>query len=486
MKSRQAQIAVEMLFLAALIVILISGFVSLAASFLQLSVRSQNQLQAFAIAEAGVDYYRWHLSYAPFDYTDGTGEPGPYVHSYYDNQGNKIGEFSLIITPPSGNGSRVTVESTGRVFADSSITKIIKVSLAPNTLMQYNLVQNADLQVGSTTTLYGPVMANGGIDFSGYAYDPVQSAQTTFTNYFESGNKTDWGVFTPASPQDPYPPTPYPDRPDIFGGGRAIGVPAADFNGLSQVLANLQALAQANGVYASSSGAYGFDLVFSTSTTATTTITRYQLYKVTSLAPPPNGCTNESNQPGWGSWSVGNETLIASGTVPANGAFFFNDNVWVRGQIANARVNVGSAVFPDSAATWTNITVNNSLRYANFNGADSILLIAQNNINVGLMSDDTLVIDGGLIAEHGRVGRFYYKTPNSGGNSGKCAPYADRTSITTYGSIVSNAAYGFGYADGTGYEDRQLFYDVNLYNNPPSILSAAFHGFNVISWEEVR
>lgn len=490
---RKAQIAVEMLFLAAIVVVLISGFVSLAASFLQLSVRAQNKLQALAIAEAGVDYYRWHLSYAPQDYTDGTGHAGPYAHPYYDGAGNQIGQFILDITAPGFGSSQVRIQSTGKVFADGSVTKIVKVSLAPNTLMQYNLVQNDDLQVGSTTTLYGPVMANGGIDFEGFAYGIVKSAQQTFMNNFQPGNKTEWGVYTAVPPGDPQPPTPFPARPDVFSAGRTISAPAADFDGLSQVLANLQALAQNGGVYASSSGAYGFDLAFATSTAvstsspqATATITTYMLYKVTSLAPPPNGCTNTSNEPGWGSWSVGNETLIASGTVPANGAFFFNDDAWVRGHIANARIDVGSAAFPDNSATWTNLTVNNSLEYSNFDGSDSLLLIAQDNINVGLVSDDTLVIDGALIAEHGRVGRFYYQPPNNILNPNKCAPYATLTSITSYGSIVSNSAYGFGFGDGTGYQSRQLFYDINLYNNPPAILDPIFHGFNVISWEEVQ
>ena len=107
---RKAQIAVEMLFLAALVVILISGFVSLAASFLQLSVRAQNKLQAFEIAEAGIDYYRWHLSFAPQDFTDGTGHAGPYTHTYYDGNGNQIGQFVLTITPPPPGSTIVIVK----------------------------------------------------------------------------------------------------------------------------------------------------------------------------------------------------------------------------------------------------------------------------------------------------------------------------------------------------------------------------------------
>src|SRR5580692_7644023 len=88
---RRGQVAVELLFLSAVVVTLIAGFVSLAASFLQISVRSENDAQAQAIAEAGVNYYEWHLAYAPEDFQDGTGHTGPYAHTYYNKDGIDIG-----------------------------------------------------------------------------------------------------------------------------------------------------------------------------------------------------------------------------------------------------------------------------------------------------------------------------------------------------------------------------------------------------------
>src|SRR3989338_3354825 len=65
------------------------------------------------IAEAGVNYYRWHLAHNPTDYTDGTGQPGPYIHEYKDKDGNAIGSFSLAIDPPPAGTTIVTVRSTG-------------------------------------------------------------------------------------------------------------------------------------------------------------------------------------------------------------------------------------------------------------------------------------------------------------------------------------------------------------------------------------
>ena len=62
--------------------------------------------QALQIAEAGINYYQWHLAHFPTDYQDGTSHAGPYVHTYVDvDTQTTIGQYSLVITPPS-TGSR--------------------------------------------------------------------------------------------------------------------------------------------------------------------------------------------------------------------------------------------------------------------------------------------------------------------------------------------------------------------------------------------
>ena len=76
---------------------------------------------------------------------------------------------------------------------------------------------------------------------------------------------------------------------------------------------------------------------------------------------------------------------------------FFADNLWVRGTINGSRVTIASGKFPANASTYTNIIVNSSTYYSNFNGSDTIALIAQNNIIFGLMSDNNLTVDAALI-----------------------------------------------------------------------------------------
>ena len=69
--------------------------------------------RAFELAEAGIEYYRWHLAHVSDDFQDGTGGPGPYVHDFKDSSGVVIGRYSLNIAPPQSGSTVVAVESTG-------------------------------------------------------------------------------------------------------------------------------------------------------------------------------------------------------------------------------------------------------------------------------------------------------------------------------------------------------------------------------------
>ena len=133
------------------------------------------------------------------------------------------------------------------------------------------------------------------------------------------------------------------------------------------------------------------------------------------------------------------QTFLRNYPIPTNGLVFVEDHVWVEGQINTARVTIASGKFPDNSSTRTSITVNNDLLYTNYDGQDVIALIAQNNFNVGLVSEDDLRIDAALMAQNGRVGRYYY--------SSSCAisgtQYWKRLTLTLYGMIGTYQRYGF-------------------------------------------
>jgi hypothetical protein len=50
--------------------------VMLASMQYDFALRSNAYEQSLSIAEAGINYYRWHLAHSPQDYTDGTGGSG--------------------------------------------------------------------------------------------------------------------------------------------------------------------------------------------------------------------------------------------------------------------------------------------------------------------------------------------------------------------------------------------------------------------------
>jgi hypothetical protein len=197
----------------------------------------------------------------------------------------------------------------------------------------------------------------------------------------------------------------------------------------------------------------------------------------------PSGCNAPSGQTGWGTWTIrttgnGNQTLIGNYPITANGLIFVEDNVWVEGQINTARVTLAAGRFPDNASTRPSITVNNNLLYTNYDGQDVLALIAQGNINTGLGSLNDLRIDAALIAQNGRVGRYYYESD--------CGTGYDRNSITLYGMIGTNIRYGFAYTDGTGYNTRNIIYDANLLYGPPPSFPLTSDQYQIVSWDEIR
>ena len=475
------QISFQILIFGSVAVLFLAGFLVWLDTTTKSILRAFDREQALTIAEAGIEYYRWHLAHAPQDYTDGATSTGPYVHSYYDKNNNLIGAFSLTITPPQVGSTVVTIESSGKVMADPSIEKIIKVRMGVPSFAKYAAVLNANVRFGQGTEVFGAIHSNGGVRFDGLAHNLVTGALASYNDPDHTGNN-EFGVHTHVNPppgsgiNDNFRPLEAPtstvqNRTDVFLAGRNFPVPAVDFTGITQDLAQMRADSLINGFHASSSSASGYNVVFQTNGT-------FNLFRVNSLISPSSTC-DAASQSGWGSWSVKTETLLANYPMPNNGLIFLEDNVWVSGQINGSRVTVASARFPDNPATRSSITVNHNLLYTNYDGTDVISLIAQNNINIGLVSDNVIRVDAALMAQNGRVGRYYYESPG-------CSPYHVRSTITTFGMIGSSQRYGFAYTDSTGYQTRNLNYDSNLLYSPPPSFHLTTDAYETISWDEIR
>ena len=465
---QQGMLSLQLLIFSATSVIVITGFIMLVNSIFNISIRSLNKITAFSVAEAGIEYYRWHLAHNQTDYQDGTGGPGLYTHNYYDKNGVLIGTFSLEITPPPTGSTIVIIKSTGTVVADPSIKKIIQVKMGISSFAKYAWVLNSDVNFGANAEVFGVTHSNAGIRFDGLAHNLITSAQLTYNDPDHSG-ANEFGVHTHKSPVDPLPPATVPSRPDVFMTGRQFPIPAVDFVGITQALAQIKTNAQASGFYASSSSAFGYDIELKTDDT-------FNIYRVTQLMAPPSSCS--SSQSGWGTWSVQSEILIGNYPFPSNGLIFLEDHVWVRGQINTARLTIASGRLPFNSTNTTSITVNNNLLYTNYNGLDTIALIAQNNINIGLFSNDILRIDGALMAQNGRIGRYSYNS--------NCGANRVRAELIAYGMMGSNQRAGFVYSSTNGYQSRIYTYDSNLLYAPPPSFPLSSDQYIQISWDELQ
>lgn len=482
---QKGQVLIQVIVFSTIAIVLIGALIGWAGINIKSSRQSLDRERAIELAEAGVDYYRWHLAHAASDYKDGTTGNGPYVHTVVDKNGIVAGQFSLNIIAPITGSTKVRIESTGTPSSTPSISRKIAVELAIPSLAKYAVVANDNMRFGQGTEVFGPIHSNGGIRFDGLAHNMITSGQSTYTDP-DHGGGDEYGVHTHVTyPSgtviDTFraleaPPTPVQSRTDVFQVGRTFPAPVVDFVGLTTNLATIKSQAQSSGKYFAASGSQGYLIILKTNDT-------FDLYKVTSLVSPSNGCQTDganSGQLGWGSWSIKNKTFVANYAIPANGLIFVEDHVWVEGAINTARVTIASGKFPDNTTTRTSITVNNNLTYTNYNGSDVISLIAQNNVNAGLESADTLRIDAALVAQNGRVGRYYYST--------NCATYYTRTSLTLYGMIASNIRYGFAYtgSPATGYQTRNLIYDANLLYGPPPSFPLTSSNYEILSWEEMR
>lgn len=436
--------------------------------------------QAFHIAEAGIEYYRWHLAHAAEDFQDGTGQPGPYVHSVEDKDGNVIGQYSLEIEPPDDGDTIVTITSTGTVESRPGLERKIRVQLAKPSFAKYAFVADADMRFGEGTEVFGPIHSNGGVRFDGISHNLISSSRDVYDDPDHSG-PNEFGVHTHVSPADPYPPADVPDRFDVFESGREFPVPAVDFQGLTNDLAELKKKAQdPEGLYFAESGGLGYHVVLKTNDT-------FDLYRVKRTKSTPHSSCSDTGEDGWGTWSIDRENSLGNYAFPENGIIFLEDHVYVDGQIDTARLTIAAGRFPDIPSNRRNIIINKDLLYTNYDGSDVISLIAQNNINAGLYSDDVFRVDAALIAQNGRVGRHYYRPPYTIGwwQVPGCSPYHERDTITLYGMLGSNKRYGFAYTDDTGYQTRNIIYDGNLLFGPPPEFPLTSDHYEPISWEEV-
>ncbi|HEX7456490.1 MAG TPA: hypothetical protein VF303_03420 [Candidatus Nanoarchaeia archaeon] len=479
-KEKTGLALIQAIILITIIASLLLVIVSLTLLGLNVAKQGVRQTSALDVAEAGVNYYLWHLVHAPEDHKDGNDFPadppfGPYTHDVTDNTGKKIGTYTLWVTPPEAGGDLVTVESKGTI-EDGNENRTIVAKLGIPTFAQYAVVTNDTvnhIRFGLGTEVFGPIHNNGGVRFDGVAHDLVSSSLATYNDPDHPGG-VEPGVHTHQ-----------PDPDEVFLGGTAFPVPPVDFGQISSELDDLKTRAQDNGINYEPSGASGYHIVLKTNDT-------FDIYRVNSTTA---SCRNPGND--WQATDgITNQTLI-SGSVPFpnNGVIFVEDKLWIDGKINGANLTIAAATLPDNPATYKSIIINNDLEYTNYDGTDKVGLVAQGNVSAGLFSEGAftgtddekeLRVNAALIAQNGRVGRNYFHKNCS-------STYYQRNIITVYGAIATNQRYGFTWICGnawtendscdSGYKDRNVTYDQYLSANPPPYFPRVGN-YAILDWRE--
>lgn len=423
--------------------------------------------QAFQIAEAGVNYYLWRLAHFPTDFQDGTGAPGPYIHSYIDKDLQiTIGTYSLNIIPPPVGSTVVTIQSTGYTVENPNIKRTITARYGIPSLAKFGFLSNSDAWIGSTESVTGEFKTNGGARFDGTGNAAISSAKITYQCvplFGCSPTSTKPGIWGSA-----------PTSTQAFW---SVGVPNTDFSGMTSDLATIKTNAQAGGIYLPPAGAaLGYSIVFKSNA-------KLDVYKVNSLISHVTGY-DVAGGAHPENLDYNNRTLVSGYSnidMPVNGLIFVEDKVWVEGMV-NGRVMVAAAKFPYVLASAPNILIPNNICYsacgAGRDLTSSLGLLAQKDILLTYFSPLNLEIDAAMIAQNGSAQHY---------NFGSCAiPRAVKNNLTIFGTVGSFGVWTWSWICGSttvsGYQNTNTIYDTNLLYAPPPSFPLTTEGYKQISW----
>lgn len=446
-----------LMFVVSLTLLSILGY---AAQQTKLGRSTMLREQALHVAEAGINYYQWHLAHFPEDYTDGNGGScspcGPYVHDYIDSDTQEVlGQYSLTITPPLVGSTVTEIESKGWTTSHPSTTRVIRTKYGIPSLAKFAFLTNSDAWIGAEEIVNGPFHTNGGVRFDGEGNAPITSAKETYTctsTFGCSPSETKPGVWGAA-----------PSATQSFW---QYPVPNQDFSGISTDLAEMKSKSQLDGIYLPPSSARGYSLVFSSDGTVT-------VYKVTSLRSHATG-TDVNGVAHPEDIDYKNRTLQFIQNLPTNGIIFVEDDVWVEG-VVNGRVTVAAAQLPYNPGGAPDIMIPNSITYLAKDGTHSLGLISQRHVLVTYFAPVSLEIDAALIAQNGSCQRYYYN-----GNV--------KNSISIFGSVSSFGTWTWSWVNGSnqvisGYSTTSTTYDSNLLYSPPPSFPLTADGYTQLSWE---
>lgn len=471
-----------------LLVMVFAGIFLTVLTALSGYVLSQNRAEdferlkavAFSIAEAGLEYYRWHLLHFPNDMQNGTGQAGPYEITIPDPEAGIAGTASLSITANTscGQTTSVSISSTGTPTEDTTVHKTITARYARPSVAMYSYIVNDSVWAGADRIINGPYHSNGGVRMDGTANAPVTSSLSSWTCTSSFGC------------------TPSATKPGVFGAGGNQNLwkyptPQMDFAGIAANFSSLKSTAQSSGLYfaryssgnSNSSSYYkGYRLVFNAN--GTVTVTRAVSVTAPLRVIPLNSSDGTSDYS-----LINNENSPATYALPSGCSLIFvEDNAWIEG-IVSAKVTLVVANVANSGVA-PNAFLKNNISYATNDGSDGLTLIAERNILITPDSPQNMSVNGIFVAQGGAFGRNLYGTYNNSGRRTGCdSRYEPRGTLTILGSTISNKRTGTRWMNGcasgdAGYQTRIDSFDRTLANDPPPFTPITSTDYKFVDWRE--
>lgn len=390
------------LMIAAILFFLATAIITMSTYRTSAVTAESKRQRALSIADGGLDAFLYDLKQHTSVYRTYMTTPLTKTLS--------SGNFSVSVDPASTADS-MTVRSVGTLADGTKRTIAAKVRFP--TFANYIFGTDAGFSIGSGATFYGDCRSNTSISNQGTVTGVIMGPQAP------TGNT---GQTAPGY----------------------LKTVALDFTQISVDMANMKTDAAANSptAYYAPSGAKGYEIVLN-GVTAT-------IYKVTSVS---SGTT----------YKISATTSLGTVPIPANGVFYFDDNVWVKGNYA-AYCTVASSnnvIFADSVTPTNGSTQQQTMGY-----------VANNNVILPeSMLPANTTIYGAMLAESGAW---------EGLQDGMSGNLGNSSVLNIYGAIGSKAS-----PTGTSamYNTRNFYHqDMLNYNPPPSYPQLHDGSLGVQTW----
>jgi hypothetical protein len=503
-KKNSGSLLVTVLVFMSIFLVILTSLASSVLTQRKYQIAKEEGVKAFQIAEAGLEYYKWHLAHNPGDIWDGTGTSGPYIHDYSDLEATSTGKFSLEITGDvkCGEVSNITISSTGWTNENPNIQKTVVGTYGRPLVSDYSVISNSDVRAASDREFVGPYHSNGFVIMNGTNYNAVTSAVSTTT----CGT-----VFCPSAPSTVL--------DGVSGGGSGSSfwlfpTVQIDFTIINQNIANIKnktasttpgtcTSGQTYGCYWGPSGAKGYRIVFNSNGTFT-------LYRVNTIIqnwawPIANqGVLPETSTADWVreeniiSTSGGAQTNLGTYTLPSSCKLIFvEDKLWIEGTV-EGKITVAAADLTAPVAP-SDIIFSGNVDYQSLDGTDGLTAISQRHILAPLNAPNNLTTRGIYVAQSGNFGRnIYISSPCRPSTRRIPSGYrVDRNSWTMYGTVVSNGRTGSNWGYPTissvssarchvvnGVNNRYDSYDPTISADPPPLTPFVKDEYRFIEWDQ--